>query len=200
MLGLREMEKLVEMPGTFGIVSAYTKGSKSKNQGRHGELMAELQRRGYTPKQLRPLRGQYFAEGGGMKAEQSVLVVGMRFEDVVELGKMFGQESVIFKAKDGVLGLYYTDGSQRVQFAETPDGQLALGADALKQQQKGPRGAPELWSKSQSTSFEFPLNFARQNIAYSNRPLTKSEARKALNPPPPVSPAPVPGPLQQQEA
>jgi hypothetical protein len=150
-----------------GVISAYKERSKKENQKAHGQLMAELQRMGYSPGQIRPLRGQYFtAEGGEMKAEQSIMVLGADFNDLVELGQMLEQESIIYKTPEGVVGAYYTDGSGRVNYALTETGDLAVGEQAAdvavrepKPEKRGPPSPEDPWSKARSTAFEFGIDW-----------------------------------------
>jgi hypothetical protein len=166
-LGQKELKRYLSGDRSFGVVSAYQGRSKSENQKAHGALMGELQRRGYSPGQIRPLMGQYFGEAGEMKAEKAYMVLGMSFEDASELGQMFGQESVIWKSPDGVVGAYYTDGSGRVNYALTPEGDLAVGEAAAprieerrpKEEKRGPPSPEDPWSKARGTAFEFGIDW-----------------------------------------
>lgn len=189
-LGIKEMKRWLDGPGEFAVLSAYQVRPKSQNQQAHGTLMGELQRRGYTPSQIRPLKGQYFdkpqgAEAPGMKAEQSYLVLGMTFEDAIELGAMFGQESVIYKSPDGVVGSYFTDGSGRVNLALAGD-DVAIGSAstrieerAPKPEKRGPPAASDPWSKGRNVGFEFPIDWAK-TFGHGGRPLNRDEARQQL--------------------
>ena len=169
----------------FAVISAYKNKSKSQNQQQHGQLMAELQRRGYSPGQIRPLRGQYFGQGGEMKAEQSILVLGMSFEDAQEIGQQFGQESVIWKSPDGVVGAFYTDGSGRVNYALTPTGDLAIGEAAApriepRRPKLMPGGGPnpaDPWSKAKGVGFEFGIDW---NKTFQYDPASAPNADEAL--------------------
>ena len=168
-LGINELRRYMRSETPFGVVSAYKGRSKKQNQRAHGDLMAELQRRGYSPGQIRPLMGQYFGEQGEMKAEKSYLVLGMSFEDAQELGQLFGQQSVIYKSPDGVVGAYYTDGSGRVNYALKPDGDLAVGEEAAprieerhpKDEKRGPPSKQDPWSKARNVGFEFSIDWGK---------------------------------------
>ena len=92
-------KKLLALGGSFGVVSAYRPRPKHLNQQKHGELIGELQRRGY--RRVFPLRGIW--EG---VAEQSVVVPGIHPGDLFEIGWMFEQDSVIYKSPDDVVGMY----------------------------------------------------------------------------------------------
>jgi len=87
-------------PGQLGVISAYLDGKKSINKQRHGQLIVDLQKLGY--RKVSDFKGSW--EG---KKEHSVVVENIRHEDLFELGRKYGQESVIFKAKTGVVGMYY---------------------------------------------------------------------------------------------
>lgn len=184
-LGVKELKEWLKRPEQFAVISAYKMRSKSDNQKGHGQLMAELQRRGYSPGQIRPLRGQYFGEGGQMKAEQSMLILGMGFEEAVEVGRMMGQESIIYKSPEGVVGAYYTDGSGRVNLAlsgedvATGEGAATIRERAPKPEKRGPPAPSDPWSKARGVGFEFPINWDK-TFQYKDRPLTPDEARQQL--------------------
>jgi hypothetical protein len=134
----KQLSKMLEQGGTFGVISAYQGGSsKKKNQERHGDLMADLQRLGYHPETL---RGSW--EG---VTEKSVLVPGIRPEHLFELGRKYGQDAVIHKSKDGVLGMYHTKGEPKAQIAVDPKSDPAFDISTDK----------ELYSKARGLSFEF---------------------------------------------
>lgn len=168
-VGAAELRHYLSGNKPFGILSAYKPRGKHENQQAHGALIAELQRRGYSHGAIRELRGQYFGQQGEMKAEKSFLVLGMDFDDALELGRMFDQESVIWKSPDGVVGAYYTDGSNRVNYALTQTGDLAIGETAAprieprrpKPEHRGPPNPGDPWSKARGTGFEFSIDWAR---------------------------------------
>lgn len=162
-LGLREMEQWMETPGdTFGIVSAYKSSlSKSENQARHGKLMAQVQLLGYPPSKVKPVRGQYFDAAGDMVAEKAILILGADFGDILALGQMFDQESVIYKNSDGLIGAYYTDGSMRANIA--PAGKPSrVEVRSPKPESGGPPAPTDPWSKSRNVGFEFPIDWSTE--------------------------------------
>lgn len=192
-LGVKELKRWLSGPGEFAVISAYKIRSKSENQRAHGALMAELQKRGYSPSQIRPLRGQYFEapqreeeQRGRMKAEQSILILGASFQDAMEIARMFGQESFIFKSADGVIGSYFSDGSGRVNLALS-EGDLAIGDKGTRVEERrpkpehmGPPAPEDPWSKARGVGFEFPIDWAKEFKHDPTRPLTPEEARQQM--------------------
>jgi len=192
-LGVKELKRWLSGPGEFAVISAYKIRSKSENQRAHGALMAELQKRGYSPSQIRPLRGQYFEapqreeeQRGRMKAEQSILILGASFQDAMEIARMFGQESFIFKSADGVIGSYFSDGSGRVNLALS-EGDLAVGDKGTRIEERrpkpehmGPPSPEDPWSKARGVGFEFPIDWAKEFKHDPTRPLTLEEARQQM--------------------
>ena len=136
-LRLRQMEKMMSLGEAFGILSAYGPGSKSQNVDKNTLLVQELQKRNY--RRFYPLKGSW--EG---VAEKSVLVPGIKFSDLVELGRIFDQVSVIYKHPSGVLGMYYLR-EGKAEFAVKDEG--AMSADF--------QANPDLYSKARGISFEF---------------------------------------------
>lgn len=188
-VGVKELKMLLAGKTPFGVLSAYKARSKHQNQESHGDLMAELQRRGYSPGQIRSIRGQYFGQGGEMKAEQSFLVIGMSYRDAIDLGRRFGQESVIWKSPDGVVGAFYTDDSGRANYALRPDGDIAVGEEAAprievrhpKPEHRGPPAKEDPWSKARGTGFEFSIDWNQTFKRDPNRPPSANEAREEMN-------------------
>jgi hypothetical protein len=128
---------------TFGILSAYGPFPKHQNQIRHGELLGKLQKMGYKPV---PLKGQW--EGVG---EKSVFVPNITPTDLFNLGEEYKQDSVIYKSKDGVVGMYYLKGHY-AEVAIDPSLNPALDLDQGK----------DLYSKSRGWSFEFGFLWGQQ--------------------------------------
>jgi hypothetical protein len=133
----KQLTKMMEQGGTFGVISAYQPGSKKQNKDRHGQLIADLQRLGYKPETL---RGSW--EG---VTEQSMFIRDIKPEDLFELGRKYNQDAVIHKSKDGVLGMYHTKGPPRAEVAVDPKGDPAFQSSTAK----------DLYSKSRGLSFEF---------------------------------------------
>ena len=161
-LRLKQMEKMLGMGNSFGVLSAYGPGSKKENQQRHGELYAQLQRMGY--RKIHPLKGSW----DGV-AEKSVLVPNMKFDDLVRLGREFDQVSVIYKDKSGVIGMYYLK-SNEVEFAVEEDGDLAAAWDANK----------DLYSKARGISFEFGFLWGQKVPWNGTSPFTRKGLTRLL--------------------
>jgi hypothetical protein len=155
----KQLKKLMEAGGTFGIISAYQSGSKRQNQERHGELMRDLQRLGHRPI---PLRGSW--EG---VTEKSVLVPRIDPKDLFELGRKYGQDAVIHKSKDGVLGMYHTKGDPKAEVAVDPKGDPAFQVSTDK----------DLYSKSRGLSFEFGFLWGDDVPWDGERPISKDEVK-----------------------
>jgi hypothetical protein len=135
-LRIRELRSLLDAGRQFGVLSAYGPFPKSANKDRNGELMRALETKGYRP---HPLRGSW----DGV-AEKSVLVPGMSFPDLVELGRHFDQDSVIYKDPSGVIGMYFLrEGT--VTFAVDDAGSMAVQVATGR----------DLYSKARGISFEF---------------------------------------------
>ena len=109
----------------------------------------------------------------------------------MELGRMFGQESVIWKSPEGVVGAYYTDGSGRVNYALTPEGDLALGPEAAprieprrpKPAPGGPPAKEDPWSKARGIGFEFGIDWGKTfDYDPAVGPPSADEARESLQP------------------
>lgn len=161
-LRLRQFEALMGMGKKFGVLSAYGPGPKSENQRRNGELFKELQKRGY--RKIIPLRGSW--EG---VAEKSVLVPRMAWKDLLDLGKQFQQDSVIYKDPSGVIGMYYQkDGT--AEFAVTEDGNIAAVWDANK----------DHYSKARGISFGFGFLWGQKVPWNGSSPYTRKGLTRLL--------------------
>ena len=116
---------IMEQGGNLGILSAYggddrkgeDKRTKSENKERHGQLLADLQKMGYH--KMETMKGSW--EG---VAEKAVMVPNMKPEDLFSLGRKYKQDSVIYKSKDGVVGMYYP-ASKKAEVAVDPKGDPA---------------------------------------------------------------------------
>lgn len=133
----KQLKKMLETDATFGVISAYRGGPKSENQARHGQLIRDLQKLGYK---AIPLRGSW--EG---VTEKSVLVPRIKPGDLFDLGRKYNQDAVIHKSKDGVLGMYHTEGEPRAEVAVDPKGRPGYEIATDK----------SLYSKGRGLSFEF---------------------------------------------
>jgi hypothetical protein len=164
-LRLKQFQHMLGLGRQFGVLSAYGPGTKAENNVRNGDLIRDLQRRGYA---YHPVKGSW--EG---VVEKSMLVPGMTFADLVELGTKYKQDSVIYKDPSGVIGMYYLK-ENKVTFATTEEGamavQMAVG-DAL-------------YSKSRGISFEFGFAWGQKQpwngtTPYTIRGLTRALAQSA---------------------
>lgn len=155
----KQLKKLMEAGGSFGIISAYQSGSKRQNQERHGELMRDLQRLGLRPI---PLRGSW--EG---VTEKSVLVPRIDPKDLFELGRRYGQDAVIHKSRDGVLGMYHTKGEPRAEIAVDPKGDPAFEVKPDK----------SLYSKARGLSFEFGFLWGNEVPWDGESPISRGQMR-----------------------
>ncbi len=161
-LRLRQFEALMSMGKKFGVLSAYGPGSKNENQRRNGQLFSELQKRGY--RKIFPLRGSW--EG---VAEKSVLVPGMKWQDLLDLGAMFTQDSVIYKDPSGVVGMYYQK-DRTAEFAVADDGSIAAVWDANS----------EHYSKARGISFEFGFLWGQKVPWNGSTPYTRRGVTRLL--------------------
>lgn len=133
----KALKALMEKGNHFGVMSAYGPFSKSKNQERHGELMAELQKMGY--KKIEPLKGSW----DGV-AEKSVLIPNIKPADLFKLSQKFDQVSAIYKSPDDVIGMYFNK-DKTATVAMRPDKSMA--ADLSNNE--------DLYSKGRNFSFSF---------------------------------------------
>lgn len=161
-LRLRELQHLLEAGRQFGVLSAYGPFPKSVNQTRNGELVGELQSRGY--RQSHPLKGSW--EG---VAEKSVIVPGMAFTDLVELGRRFNQDSVIYKDPSGVIGMYFLK-EGKVTFAVDETGSMAVQMAV----------GDKLYSKARGISFEFGFVWGQKQPWNGSSPYTVRGLTRAL--------------------
>lgn len=156
----RQLLRLLQVGGTFGVMSAYTNGPKSLNKARHGELVADLQRAGYA--RIIPLKGSW--EG---VTERSLLIPGIAPGVLFELGRKYTQDSVIYKSAGGVIGLYYLKGTPRAEVAVDPKGDpvFELASDS------------SLFSKARNLSFSLGFLWG-QPLPWDGRaPITRKRLR-----------------------
>lgn len=158
------MERLLTMGGDFGILSAYGPFSKKVNQQRHGQLVAELQRRGY--RRFTNLKGSW--EG---VAEKALLVPNMSYKDLFDLGRRFDQVSVIYKNIDGIIGMYYLRDST-AEIAVDPSTNEAAYQISMNN---------DLYSKSRDLSFEFDFLWG-QKVPWNGRtPIHSRQVKRFFN-------------------
>ena len=147
--------------GSFGVVSAYGSFSKHQNQKRHGQLTADLQKMGY--RKVVPIRGKW--EGVG---EKSVLIPNINPDQLFALGEKYEQDATIYKSRDGVVGMYYTQGryaNVAVDPAMNPAFDMAQGQD--------------LFSKDRNWSFEFGFLWG-QKVPWDGKHPVGTKALKQL--------------------
>ena len=161
-LRLRELQNLLGAGRQFGVLSAYGPFPKSVNQTRNGELIGELQSRGY--RQAHPRKGA----GAGV-AEKSVIVPGMAFGDLIELGRKFNQDSVIYKDPSGVIGMYFLK-EGTVTFAVDESGSMAVQMAV----------GDSLYSKARGISFEFGFVWGQKQPWNGTSPYTVKGLTRAL--------------------
>lgn len=169
-LRMKQFERLINSGKHFGILTAYGPFSKNENKRRQTKLLQELQKRGY--RNIEPLTGSW--EG---VSEHSVLVPNMAFDDLVELGKEFDQDSVIYKDPSGVVGMYYPK-DDKAEFAVKDDGDIAAKWEADE----------KLYSKSRNVSFEFGFLWGQKvpwngSSPYTRKGLTRLLETGKLTPP-----------------
>jgi hypothetical protein len=156
----RSLQKMMGVGGTFGVLSAYSTGSKSENKARQGALVADLQRMGY--RKWTDLKGSW--EG---VTEKSILVPRMKPTDLFNLGRKYTQDAVIYKSKDGVIGMYYTKGKPRAEIAVNPKGDAAFEMASDE----------SLFSKARGLSFEFGFLWG-QDVPWDGRqPISRKKMR-----------------------
>lgn len=153
-LRIREMQHMTSVGHTFGVMSAYGPYSKSVNQQRHGDFVRELQIRGYT--KFHSLKGSW--EG---VSEKSILIPNVRFKDLVELGRKYEQDSIIYNDRTGVIGMYFLK-ENKVTFAVDDAGSMAVKTSV----------GDSLYSKSRGISFEFGFLWGRKQPWNGTTPYT----------------------------
>lgn len=156
-----QLKALMSKDGVFGVMSAYAGGlSKTDNQRRHGELMRDLQMLGVRPTSL---KGSWQGV-----TEKSFLIPNIRPEDLFDLGRKYAQDAVIYKSKDGVLGMYYTKGTPRAEVAVDPKGDPAFQVSERD----------DLFSKSRGLSFEFGFLWGEGIPWDGNHPISRKKLRE----------------------
>ena len=145
-LGRREIQMMHQKRGSFGVISAYTGDhSKKENKERHGELLRDLQIRGY--------RNWKDAKGYWGYREKSLVVPDIAFHDLIELGKKFDQDAIIYRSNDGVVGMYNLKGGDvqiaapEIEFFEDDEGitefrQVSMSYEFIEDLRLPLRGSP----------------------------------------------------------
>jgi len=151
----RTFQNLMHLPGSFGILSAYREGVKKQNKILHGKLLGDLQRMGYRTSH--PLKGQW--EG---VSEKSVLVPRIKPKDLFFLGRKYGQDAVIYKGQDGLVGMYYLQGTPHAEVAITPEGLQSFDVSLDK----------DLFSRSRNWSFNLGFLWGQEIPWTGGNPIT----------------------------
>jgi hypothetical protein len=133
---VKKFKQMLDMPGEFGVLTAYGPGSKSQNKDRQTELVKDLNKLGYK---FETMKGKW----DGI-TENSLMVPNIKAKDLFDLGRKYEQISVIHKNKSGVVGMYYPK-EGTVEVAVKPDASIAAEIS------KGNKD----WSKSRGNSFTF---------------------------------------------
>lgn len=162
-LRIREMANLIKMPGSFGNISAFRGGfARSENKARHAQLISELQRRGY--------RTYYDTKAfWAGSAEKGLMVPNVGWSDLLDLGRKFEQDAVIWKDPSGTLGLY-SFVENTVTLAVAQDGEIAAKIEVSR----------DLYSKARGVSFEFGFLFGQALPWDGRHPVTRQNAIKLI--------------------
>lgn len=157
----RALLKMMSFGGSFGVLSAYSNATKSANKVRNGELIADLQRAGYH--KIIPLKGSW--EG---VTERSMLVPNVKPDLLFDLGRKYGQDAVIYKSRDGVVGMYYTKGAPRAEVAVDPQGDPAfeMAEDS------------SLYTKARGLSFQFGVLWGKSLRWDGSHPIARKQLRQ----------------------
>lgn len=166
--GVNDLEQLMAKGREFGVISAYRSGlSKSENQKRHGQLMADLQRMGY--KGMEPLKSSW--EDMATKTthkEKSIFIPHVSFKDLHELGKKYEQDAVLYKDKSGSIGVYFKNNEAVMAFDNKAEG-------AVEKSTKRDEG----YSKGRGIGFGLNL-IEDKKFSYDGKPITKQKIEKEL--------------------
>jgi hypothetical protein len=166
--GVNDLEQLSKMGRSFGVISAYRSGlSKSENQKRHGQLMADLQKAGLK---AHTFKSQW--EDMDTKVthkEKSIFVPKIGFKELNELGKKYEQDAVLFKDHSGSIGIYFKDNTAVMAFNDTGEMDVSKSKDPKQE-----------YSRGRGVSFGLQL-IDDQKFHYSdNKPVTQDQIVKTL--------------------
>jgi hypothetical protein len=165
--GVKDLEQLSKKGRSFGVLSAYRSNlSKSQNQERHGQLVADLQRAGI--RQMSDLKSQWEdMDTKVVHKEKSIFVPHISFDTLVTLGKKYEQDAVLYKDPSGTVGIYFKDGTATMAF--DPRGDAAMTQSPGK----------EDYSKGRSVSFGLQL-VEDKKFTYGGRPVTRDDVLAQL--------------------
>lgn len=156
---VKQFQRMIDMPGEFGILTAYGPGTKSQNKASQMDLIKDLQKMGYKFDHL----------GGKWEGitEKSLMVPNIKATDLFALGKKYDQISVIHKNKSGVVGMYYPK-EGKVEVAIKPDASVAAEIS---------KGNKE-WSKSRGNSFSFDFLWGQKLPWDGHSTVSKDQVKK----------------------
>jgi hypothetical protein len=107
---------MLNIGGSFGVLSAGLGKDQAKDTTRLAQLKQELSALGY--RKFTPIK-----KGTG---PNSLVVPNIRATDLLHLGKRFNQEYVIFRTRDGVIGAYHLKGDPKAYIGINPIGDSAF--------------------------------------------------------------------------
>lgn len=160
-LSKRMMDKLMSPGMSFGNISAYRADvSKKTNRLNMRNLLRDLQKLGYKP--IPTYANWTDDKTGKTYQERSFLVPNARPEDIYHLGDKYGQDSVIYKGKNGALNMYYTNDNPRT-IRGKPGAAIQVQKSPKKEKGKGPRKKErekeELYSRTRGLNFSFDFDW-----------------------------------------
>lgn len=150
--------------GRFGILSPNKPGASEAEKRKHqATLLADLKTLGY--RKASPLLGDW----GNIPAG-SMLVQNMRPEDLFALGRKYGQESVIYKPNDGILGIYHLEGEPRADIVMESEGDPILRAQADQ----------TMFTKARGIELDLGYLWGDEIPWDTRTPITRSEIKRML--------------------
>ena len=96
------------------------------------------------------------------------MVPGIAPKLLFNLGRKYDQDAVIYKSKDGVVGMYYTKGAPRAEVAVDTKGDPAFEQAA----------DPSLYSKARGLSFEFGFLWGQSIPWNGTNPISRKQLRQ----------------------
>jgi hypothetical protein len=165
--GMRQekIEQMYRYPGRVGVISAWDMTDyRSENKEATRNLMQRLDRMGYD---YYMGKGKYDPDNLPDKRtspwETSFTVPDIRFEDIIQLGRVFEQDSVIWKGPNQIIGMYYIDEGYAIP--------------TLKMPEAGRTDEEEFFSEFRNTGYTTPFRWDYE-IDY-NGPLTWNDLTEA---------------------
>lgn len=151
----KRLSKMMEFGGSFGALSGFVPGNPVQSKIRKTQLISDLNRLGY--RKITPL-----AVG---PTDDSLLVQNMLPQDLFALGRKYGQEVVLYKGKDGVIGLYNLQGEPNAEVGIAPKGDPAfqIATD------------PSLYVRTKNMSFDYGFLWADQIPWDGNLPVDRKQ-------------------------